>query len=102
MMDLFILFLESEFSEFKKFSELRYETDFFYHTDNKSYFINVSDTVHSIETATRETRSLMNAQKQYPETKSFLVLNEWSNELIPDNIAVIPALRFLTANPAQF
>jgi hypothetical protein len=80
----------------------KYETDFLYHTDNKSYFINVSDTVHSIETATRETRSLMNAQKQYPETKSFLVLNEWTNELIPDNISVIPALRFLTANPAQF
>ncbi|ETR70844.1 MAG: ATPase [Candidatus Magnetoglobus multicellularis str. Araruama] len=80
----------------------KYETDFLYHTENKSYFINVSDTVHSIETAARETRSLINAQKQYPEAKSFLVLNEWTNELIPDNIEVISALRFLTETPAQF
>ena len=80
----------------------KYETDFYYYTDNKSYFVNVSDTVHSIETAARETRSLMNVQKQYPEAKSLLVMSEWTNELIPDNIEAISALKFLTANPAHF
>jgi len=62
---------------------------------NKLHPANVACEVRDMGTSKREISGLLNGKKLFPEARGSLILNDWQPELIPDNVNVIPAWKFL-------
>jgi len=73
----------------------RFEVDFYYFAGNKLHLANVAYEVQDMDTAEREISGLLNGKKLFPDARDSLILNDWQPELIPDNVKVIPAWKFL-------
>lgn len=73
----------------------RFEVDFYYFAGNNLHLTNVAYEVQDMDTAKREISGLLNGKKLFPDARDSLILNDWQPELVPDNVKVIPAWKFL-------
>lgn len=71
------------------------EIDFYYFAGSTHHLANVAYVVHDMDTAKREVNGLLQGKKVFPEACGSLILNDWNPELIPDDVTVIPAWKFL-------
>jgi len=76
----------------------RFEIDFFYYAGTRLHLANASYGVQDLDTAKREINGLLKGKKLFPDARDALILNNWEPELIPGNIEVIPAWRFLVSD----